>query len=213
MKREFAINRGLDLTRDDLRQIVELNKAIYGADLTAPLPLVEAIHGKNPDICLLAKEKTGSRAIAYISALPLTDSAFARMMNPMIDEAITPDDIVDYDYEPSRRRIYHLYIASIAVDPSFRGDGLARTLYGEFLGFLLKLGKSHNILFRDIAARATSQGEKICRSLGMRHLATTGRKEEIFHLPMLPPALRDRSGAGIELIRFYQDAFRKMQAP
>jgi hypothetical protein len=66
-------------------------------------------------------------------------------------------------------------------------------------------------LFEDIAARATPMGEKICKSIGMNCLGTSRKGEKIFHIRMLPPALKEDSEKIMELIRFYEAEHQKLR--
>jgi len=211
MSRNIDIVRGSNIRRDDLIAITELNKIAYGEELTAPLELVESIHNKNPDIGLIAIDNTLNKIIGYISAFPLSSEAFNRIIDPCFDESITADDVLEYDYSGIATKRYHLYIASIVVDQTYQKHGAFKKLYESFILFLLDLGKNHNILFDDIAARATPKGMKICQFLGMNHIGTSNNGEKIFHFKMLPPSFKVSSGKGIELIRFYADMYNKSQ--
>lgn len=209
MSQDIDIIRGSNIKKDDLIDIVELNKIVYGADFTAPLELTESIHNKNPDICLAAKDNSLNKVIGYISAIPLSPEAFNKATDPYFDEAFIADDVVKYNYCNMTTKRYHLYVASIVVEPAYQKHGISRRLYYSFLGFLLELGKENNILFDDIAARATPKGEKLCKSIGMSHIGTSNKGEKIFYIRMLPPSLKESSDKGIELVQFYEDRYQE----
>lgn len=211
MNREIEIVRGRDINRKDLFAIVELNKKVYGEALAAPLEIAEAIHRKNPDICIVAKDRTQDRVVGYISAIPLSSEAFDRVLDPDLDEVFTPEDVIRYDDPGRENEAHHLYMASIVVDPDYRGQGILKGLYFDFLCFLLKIGRSKKILLEDIAARATPMGEKICKAVGMNCLGTSGKGEKIFYIRMLPPNLKESSEKGEELTRFYEAAYRRLK--
>lgn len=211
MSHNIDIIRGSNLRRDDLIDITELNKIAYGEELTAPLELVESIHNKNPDICLIARDNILNKIIGYISALPLSHEAFHRMIDPCSEESITPDDVMEYDYSGFATKHYFLYIASIVVDPTYQKNGVFKILYDNFIFFILELGMNNHIVFDDIVARATPKGMKICQFLGMNHIGTASNGEKIFHLKMLPPSFKVSSGKVIDLIQFYEDMYSKSQ--
>lgn len=211
MSRGIDILRGTSLEKSDLVDIVALNRTVYGEHLAAPLDLVESIYNKNADICLVAKDPTLNKFIGYISAIPLSSEAFNKITDPAFAETIGANDVVEYDYCRIRNGIYHLYIASIVVDPSYRQRGVSQKLYFSLIDFLLMLGEEYNILFEDIAARATPQGESICMAIGMNHIGTADGGEKIFYLRMLPPSLKDRSEKGMELVRLYEDRYRRLK--
>lgn len=207
----IEVIRGNNISRDDLINIIELNKISYGEDLTAPLALVESIYNKNRDICIIAMDRILNKIIGYISALPLTNEAFNRMIDPCFEEEISEDDILEYDYLNATIKHYSLYISSIVVDKAYQKHGAFKKLYNSFIGFLLELGKNNNIYFDEIVARATPKGSKICQFLGMKHIGTANNGEKIFHLKMLPPSFKVISDKSIELIRLYEDMYRKSQ--
>jgi len=210
MNREIVIVRGRDIVPKDLADIVELNKKAYGEGLTAPLETAEAIHRRNPDICIAAKDRSTDRVVGYISAIPLSPEAFSRVLDPDLDEVLTPEDVVSYGDPDGANAIHHLYMASMVVEPDSRGQGILKGLLFNFICFLLEIGRSKKIVFEDIAARATPMGEKICEAIGMNCLGTSRKGEKIFHIRMLPPALREDSEKGRELIRFYKTEYRRL---
>lgn len=109
-----------DCTRDDLIQIIDLNRRVYGEEFAIPLSQLEAVHRKNGTLAVLAREADRQRVIGYMSDLPLRKSTFDAVMRADFDESFGPADIVSYEVDGQRAHRYHLYLASMVVAPEFR---------------------------------------------------------------------------------------------
>jgi len=199
------IVRGRDIDRDDLTQIIALNEIVYGAEVAVPLEMVERVFERNRDTCLVVKDDARAKVVGYMSTLPLSPEAFGDILDGNSEELFSEKDVVEYDYSASTMKLYHLYLASVVVEPGWRKFGIFQALYANLLDLLLALGKEHKVYFEDVAARALPQGEKICRALGMSPIGTSQRGEVIFYAKMPPPLLRHSSENGRELVEFYED--------
>jgi ribosomal protein S18 acetylase RimI-like enzyme len=209
VKRNFRIFRGRDIGKDDLIQIIALNRIVYGPEATASLENVARVLSKNSDTCLVARDDSVGKVIGYMSALPLVPEAFDRILEEKSEETLEADDIVAYDYLDRKPRFYHLYLASLVVESSWQKQGIFRALYLDLLDALLILARENNILFKNLAARALPQGEKICLALGMEQVGLSGRGEKIFYAEMPPPFLGHGSAKGKEFVRFYAEALQR----
>jgi len=207
MEQNLRIVKGRNIGKDDLIQVIALNRLVYGPEATASLENVERVLAKNCETCLVVRDDSRGKAVGYMSALPLVPQAFERVLDEESEEVFETGDIAEYDYSDPKPKFHHLYLASVVVEREGRGLGIFRILYVNFLDVLLNLGRENNILFRDLAARALPQGEKICLALGMNRIGTSCRSEKIFYSEMPPPSLGRSSGKGKELVRFYDEAF------
>lgn len=204
----MEIIRGASLGRDQMAEVVGLNRQAYSGNRIGTLGDVEAVLERNPDICIAARESSCSRIIGYMSAIPLQPAAFERLLDPKREESLGLEDVIRFGPGATRERWYHLYIASIVVAPEHRRQRVFTQIYDAFLACLQEMGRARRIFFRDVAARTRPQGEKICLSLGMRFLGTAVDGENIYYSLMPPPALAEGSERGAALAALYDKAGR-----
>jgi len=192
----------------DLVQLLELDKSVYGEGNLVPLALIREIHKRNPKVCIIAKDVIHQEVIGYIGAVPLLKKEiFENTLNPSFSEFVTePKWIQTYDMPG----LYYLHLVSVVVSPEYQKmTPIYRMLYNGFIKLLVDLARN-DIYFLEVSARAvTQEGEKICTTLNMKHVADVG-EIKIFHASMFPPQLRIITNQGSQLIELYQKKFNSL---
>jgi pimeloyl-ACP methyl ester carboxylesterase len=130
--------------------------------------------GINPDIYTFLIHRETREAVGYINAMPVEKPLYEKIRDGLVsDNQISEKDIVPFGNDDATR----IYLMSIAIDENHRncGEGLFDNPYVQLVtAFLDKLTfyfKNKNVKVTHLLATAwTSQGTRICQSLGMKEV-------------------------------------------
>lgn len=78
-KKQIKIITGKDLTFNDIKQAVALDKIVYEDIYRVDSNICEEWFKANPDIYFMAKDITINRIIAYVNIAPVTDECYERI--------------------------------------------------------------------------------------------------------------------------------------
>jgi hypothetical protein len=164
----------------DHRQVDAYREQAHGIDIpvyhdTAETEIPRGLSATwlaiNSDIYTFLINDRSKRVTGYINAMPLTDSAFAKMKaGALLDREITDYDVVPY----ANNRVAKLYLMSIALDPNDAdmSDGLLgyrmHRLISGLCHKLTKFAQDKRVAVVELLAVAwTAQGEHLCQLLGL----------------------------------------------
>lgn len=200
---------GAAISDEQVQQVVDLAGVAYPAGVVLPVDIIRAWRRANPEVLHVIAEPSTKRVMGYILALPLTTNAFARTLQEDFDEKwLSDDDVLPYDMPD----LYYLYVSSIVVDPAHRQSGTAyRALVDGFARFMVNLAERDVFIVELSADAVTRQGERMCRSIGMRMRSRRQNGDAAFHAVMLPPSFRSVTRSGVALHRHYARKYEELK--
>jgi hypothetical protein len=170
--KQNASSTFVQATEDDMPTIVEISRAIFNTDGSAPIPAETRLAWlrKNPETFFVLRDHQDASIVGYASILPLR----AETIQQFIHDQIAAEDITADDVEifvPGHP--LHLYIMAIGIDPrhptSEKHEYGARLVQGLF-AFLLDLA-GRGVAIETITARSYKpDGLRLLRKMGFPQL-------------------------------------------
>ena len=103
-----------------------------------------------------------------------------------------------------------VYVAGVGIDPEYQNTGAFIMLYNALIDLVIILAKEREIYISEVLAEAsTKQGEKFCKMVGMKKIATTDNETDIYRLITIPPEFRHTSQKGKELFKLCETKFEE----
>lgn len=128
---------------------------------TAPVALRLEWYKVNP--CIDYVVLSEGRVIGYITAVPYSAEALAKMMSGQYHAwHMKPDDILSY----LPGRTYDLYVGAAVRQDEPEHTRLAFRLLSGFMAFLEELAEQHIIIRRMYAVSDQKDGQQLCNALG-----------------------------------------------
>ncbi len=190
-------------TEDDLPEIIEISKGIFGQGGQSVIPLEIRAQWlrKNPETFFVLKDE--GHIVGYTSLLPLKREKVDKLVTEEeSSENITFDEVERF--EPGKP--LHIYIMAIGVD--MRTSLSEKRIYGWKLinglfDFLIELGK-RGILVETITARSYKpDGIRVLRHVGFPEVPSPVIGKRLFVIKV--------AESGIPLIQRYHEALEEYQ--
>jgi hypothetical protein len=140
----------------------------------------------NPDIYTFLVDRRTGNTVGYLNAPPVTKSMYNRLRQGKADDnSITGVDVLPYEGSQDLR----VYLMSIVIDEDCRqlGQGPWHQAYvqliGAFLDKLIDYARHKKVFVSHLLATAwTEEGQRVCRSLGMRPVGRDRLDDVIFEV-------------------------------
>lgn len=204
--RNISIITGRQITRDDIRQAVELDLLVYDDVYHVDTTQCEEWFCVNPDIYVMAKDEANDKIIAYVNISPVTDECYEKIKNgDFIDTGITADMILSYDMPFP----YSLYFSSIVIHPDYQNTNVFMKLLNAIVNKFVYLGEHEVYIKRMIADAVTHNGEKFCKLFGMKKLKGSNHESTLYEIKMIPPQFRILSKKCKQLYDYYQSKYQE----
>lgn len=184
-------------TKEDIPELVELSRAIFGGHNIIPVERRVAWLEKNPEIFYVLRNKSDNYMIGYTSLIPLKPEKIEKILRDEETADIFPDDIEVY--EPGKP--LHIYVMAVGVRP-----GVSRLQKREY-GFRLinglvdrfvEMGKQGIIIERLVGRSNKPDGINILQGMGFTEIESPQPSTRVFVLNV------EESGAPI--IKLYKKA-------
>lgn len=153
-------------------------------------------------------DTTTNKVVGYVNAMPLEPVAFEDLQKGgTIDLALPLEAVRAYDFPD----LYLLYVASVAVDPSYQSSTAVRVLLEGFIDKLLELARQEMFVSRILADATSAEGERLARLVGMTRARGSTHESAIYETTLLPPSLKFLSNKGRALITFYTKRYENLR--
>ena len=196
-----------ELTYSDFQDMYEIDKKVMREDLIADTETTYGWYKHNKYTHIGVRDVVSKKIIGYFSVLPINDETYHRIiMGDFKDNEFTPDNMEQYIFS----NFYKVYVAGVGIDPEYQNTGAFIMLYNALIDLVIILAKEREIYISEVLAEAsTKQGEKFCKMVGMKKIATTDNETDIYRLITIPPEFRHTSQKGKELFKLCETKFEE----
>ncbi len=200
-KGRFSLISGREVTPEDIREAVELDRLVYDEVYWVDAEQCEKWFAINPDIYVMVKDNDAGKIVAYVNVSPLESECFEMMRSgDFIDTGITENMILGYD----KPGLYDVYFSSVVIHPDHRNSGVFRLMLSAVAEKFISLGERGVFVRRVVADAVTEHGEKFCRLLGMHKVRGSGHGSALYEVTMIPPKFRPVTKSRKRLRDLYQ---------
>ena len=201
---KLEVIKGSNASRDILQQAFLVGQRTYGVDIMSDFTVMEKMHATNPNIYNFLVETSTGMCIGYTSIVPLDKGGLESTLRPDFQH-IKCEDIITFTFPG----FYFVHLSSIAVDPAYRDLSKAFSiLLNAYLEDLLKLSNQDIYIVGMSADAITTNGHRICQSLGLTPVVKRHGESTLFYGSLLPPELRFSSKIGLQLLKKYEEAYK-----
>lgn len=176
---DIQVERSKDFDLKMIEDIYQLDQLVYSEHMAGSVEDDAKRYRKAPDAFILLKKK--QKIIGYLCFFPVSDEFYQKMLDKdiMYDNNIGPDDIVHYE----KGYLHHIFIISMVIDPTYKGQGLFRDVLVLFKESLIQHHLAGEYI-SDISGYAVSgPGEHILKSFGsklIKEVDDHGEKGQLF---------------------------------
>jgi hypothetical protein len=203
---KLEVVKGSKASREMLQQAFLVGQRTFGEAVMPNFSGMERMHRANPDIYSLLVESSTGICIGYTSVVPLDQTGLESTLRKEFDH-IPSEEILTFCFPG----FYFVHLSSIAVDPAYRDLSQAyATLTNAVLEEFLSLVERDIFVVGMSADAITTNGHRICRSLGMRAVEKREGESTLFYGSLMPPTSRLVSRQGIQLSKVYKKAFEDL---
>lgn len=197
---KIEIITGRQVSSEDIRQAVMLDELVYDDIYHVDSSLCEEWFDVNPDIYVMAKDKSTKKVIAYINISPVTEECYERIkQGDFIDTGITADMLLSYDMPFP----YSVYFSSIVIHPEYQNTEVFMELFNAVVKKFIYLGEHEVYVRRMLADAVTKNGEKFCKLFGMTKVKGSDHNSTLYEISMIPPKFRVMSKMTKQLYDYY----------
>jgi hypothetical protein len=202
----LEIVKGSAATKALLQQAFLVGQRTFGESVMPCFSAMERMHAANPDIYNLLVESSTGICIGYTSVVPVDQTGLEATLQKDFDH-IPSDQILTCCFPG----FYFVHLSSVAVDPSYRDLSQAyATLTNAVVDDFLLLAEKDIFIVGMSADAITTNGHRICKSLGMKAVEKRDGESTLFYGSLMPPNVRLTSKQGIHLMKRYKKAFDEM---
>ncbi len=196
-----------DITDADIIECYNIERLLLPHELISPVEVVLEWYRYNNYIMHGVRDIETKKLIAFINAIPITDSLFAEIeKGNYVDTHIPISEIREYNIPD----FYKLYLCSFCVHPEYHNSNAFKLLYDSFIDLLLELASKKDIYISDLIADAvTPDGEKLCKIVDMKHICNSSHKSNIYKTTLIPPSIRLRNIKGAKFLAFYNKKYEE----
>lgn len=196
-----------ELIYNDFKDMFEIDKKVMREDLIADVNTTYSWFKYNKYTHICVRDISSSRIVGYFSVLPITDEVYNKILHgDFQDKDFTEDSIEQYIFPD----FYKIYIAGVGIDPEYQNTGAFIKLYNALIDLFIALAKDREIYISEILAEAsTKQGEKFCKMVGMKKIASTHNSTDVYRLVTIPPEFQLKNHKGRELYDLCKKKFEE----
>jgi hypothetical protein len=204
---KMEIIPGSRATREMLQQAFLVGQRTFGENVMPDFLGMERMHRANPDIYNLLVESSTGLCVGYTSVVPLDQPGLEATLRKDFDH-IPAEDILKYEFPG----FYFVHLSSIAVDPAYRDLSQAyMMLTNSVFDKFLELANNAIYIAGMSADAITTNGHRICKSLGMEAVEHRDGGSTLFYGCLLPPKIRLSSKSGAQLLKVYKTAYAELK--
>ncbi len=151
---------------DDVRDMCELDKAVFSDNNLIPFEIVKTWYEKNPRIYTAIFN--GSELIGYINFMPITDECYSRFVTgEKIELGINPDDILVMNPKGS----YKCLFSSVVVKEEYQNTDAFFLLLSAFYKNMRHFMEENDVKITSIIADCVNpKMEQFVRDSGFKEL-------------------------------------------
>ena len=187
-ERRYEVLRGFDLSRDEIKEIVELEDRSFDARYHTTLEQECALFKSNRESGVVIRERETGAIVAYMMILPVTEEIYDLIRKGvLLDTALDPEKVVlKYD-SPG---IYHLFFASVVVTPAHRSARMITAMVDAMVEDFIALAGRGIFIDRMVADVVSGDGRKFCRLFGFEKVGESDHDSLIYEILTMPPRIR-----------------------
>lgn len=165
-----------DLTKDFIREILEIDKTAYPKDVQGTFKSVSDRFEANKDSYVIIKK--GNEFVGYICFFPISEELYKAIFSEdyMYDDDIVPEQILEYECEN------HLFIISIVIKPEFRDTCAINILNKAFEAWIKNKESNGQKILDIIAYSITIDGIKWLKKKYFEEVKSFSDLEKLFVL-------------------------------
>lgn len=214
-KLEYIIHEGVNVTFEDIKKALELDRKFYKIPDTEQFDIEKCIRWNNKtnnQIYTMLKDMQTGDIIGYINVAPVNNKCYEEIKaGKYADADIDDDDIVEYK-ESVEPRKYNLYFASFVLDTTKDQFIRFKLLYDAFIEKLINMTKSNIFIYRMIADAVSSDGKALCNGIGMKKIMDTEHDTStIFEVELFPPTFKPRTPKQKELYNILMEKYNEFK--
>lgn len=196
-----------EMKHSDFRETDEIDYLVLREDLIASVETATEWYDYNNYTYIAIRDCATQKIVGYFTLLPITEDTYNLILSgDFMDKEFTTDSIVQYE-APG---IYILYVASVAIHPSYQNTNAFIELYNAVIDVMVGLAQQREIYFSQILAEAsTKQGEKLCKIMGMKKHNSTTTNTDVYTLTLIPPELKLFGSKGKLLIHLCKQKYEE----
>lgn len=196
-----------ELTYKDFEDMFEIDKKVMREDLIADVATTYGWFKYNKYTHIGVRAVSSNRLVGYFSVLPVTDEVYNKILHgDFQDKDFTEDSIEQYIFP----NFYKIYVAGVGIDPEYQNTGAFIKLYNSLIDLFISLAKDREIYISEVLAEAsTKQGEKFCKMVGMKKIASTNNGTDVYTLVTIPPEFQLKNHKGKELYDLCKKKFEE----
>lgn len=188
----YTIVQNEEVTDDDITQALELDRKIYKIPDGEQFDITKCKNWNEKtgqQVYTIIKDPITKKVVGYINAVPVNDKCYEEIKaGKYADVEINDEDIVAYEYYPTRPQKYNLYFASIVVDSKKDLFRRSYELYNAFLNKIIIFTQINIIFSRMIADAISDEGKQLCENSGMKKIKDTNHDNStIYEMELYPP--------------------------
>lgn len=194
-----------EFTHEDIIESYNIERLVLPPELIASIDTDLEWYRHNPLTMIGARDAEIGKLIGFFNTLPITDELYEQIKNGNFDDTkFNTNSICQYEIPG----FYKLYLCSLCVHPAYNSTLAFKTIYTNFIDFLLELAEEREIYISNIIADGvTPKGANLCKSIGMTKITNSIHGSEIFEATLIPPTyttLKLKNKSGKKLIEYYQ---------
>ena len=183
----FTITEGREVSVDDIREAIIIDKIVYSDEYIVTLDLCLEWGKRNPQIYTMIRDNNTGKIVAYVNLSPVTDECYKKIKSgEFLDIYLPGEAIVPYD----KPGLYNLYFSSIVILPEYQTTNMFFMLFNAVINKFIALADNGFYFKHIIADAVTGKGQKICKVFGMERIKNSKHKSDIFEVIMLPPKFK-----------------------
>lgn len=196
-----------EMRHSDFLETDEIDYLVLREDLIASVETAIEWYDYNSYTYIAIRDCDTKKIVGYFTLLPITEDTYNMILSgDFMDKEFTTDSIVQYE-APG---IYTLYVASVAIHPTYQNTNAFIELYNAVIDVMIGLAQQREIYFSQILAEAsTKQGEKLCKIMGMKKHTSTTTNTDVYTLTLIPPELRLFSSKGKLLVNMCRQKYEE----
>lgn len=191
---------------DDLRQLVEIDRTIWGEVGIIDPDAIEERFRHNPDCVHIVKDVEANKVLGGVTMSPLADGLIERLVALQIDES----EVKPSDYRPfTTERPQDCYIVGIVARQEIAEPYYASLFLRHALDYIVEMAERGVILRTLYSVATTADGERLARRLGFTEIqhgtGPLGDERRSFRLDL------DQRKPTAQLVIRYQAALKNRQ--
>ncbi len=196
-----------ELSYKDFMDMFEIDQKVMRGDLIADISTAYSWYKYNRYTHIVVRDIASQKTVGYFSVLPITADIYEKIITgDFQDKDFTEDALEQYIFPD----FYRVYVAAVGIDPTYQNTGAFIKLYTALIDMFISLARDREIYISEVLAEAsTKQGEKFCKMVGMKKIATTPNDTDVYRLVTIPPEFRLNNRKGKELYSLYKAKFEE----